>query len=264
MRVLSSTSSFLAESVKGAGYTVQLLLRSLARAPRALVRARMLLDQMYTCGIKPLPVVAIVAIFTGILLAYQTGLELDRFGQREKIADLIGIVLCREMGPFITSLILTASVGAAMAAELGTMNVSEEIDAIECMSIDPVDFLVMPRVIALALMCPMLTFVTDVVGIIGGGFISEAQLNIPWNLYLRNVHDSLTAPWGVLPVPKDIFTGLFKALVFGITIATVGCSTGLRTRGGALGVGRSTRGAVVISFMLTIIFGYFMTWFFYP
>lgn len=264
MELMRFAYNFLRESVRGAGYTVELLLGALARVPRGFRRVRMLLDQMYICGIKPLPVVVIVAIFTGILLAYQTGLELDRFGQREKIADIIGIVLCREMGPFITALILTASVGAAMAAELGTMKVSEEIDAIEVMSIDAVDFLVTPRLMALALMCPLLTFFTDIVGILGGGFISESQLQIPWSLYLRSARDSLTTPASSFPLPKDLFSGLFKALIFGMTIAVVGCSAGLRTTGGALGVGRATRGAVVISFMLIIILGYFLTWFFYP
>lgn len=262
--MIQLASNFLQESIHGAGYTVELLLRAIGTMHRSFRRLRMIIDQMYVCGVKPLPVVSIVAVFTGILLAYQTGLELDRFGQREKIADIIGIVLCREMGPFITALILTAAVGAAMAAELGTMTVSEEIDAIECMSIDPVDFLVMPRLVALALTCPLLTFIVDIVGIVGGGFISESQLQIPWNLYLRNVIESLNRPFSTIPLPKDLFVGLFKALIYGITIATVGCSYGLRTTNGALGVGRQTRGAVVTCFMLVIIFGYFMTWAFYP
>ncbi|MFH0946800.1 MAG: ABC transporter permease [Planctomycetota bacterium] len=264
MDLLQFTGQFLRQSINGAGYTVQLFLSSVVRMPRAVLRLRMLLDQMYTCGIKPLPVVVVVGVFTGIILAYQTGLELDRFGQREKIADIIGIVLCREMGPFITGIILTASVGAAMAAELGTMKVSEEIDAIECMSIDPIEFLVMPRILALALLAPILTFIGDVVGVIGGGFISESQLQIPWNLYIRGVVDSLSGSADVTGLPKDLFVGLGKAIVFGLTIATVGCSSGLRTSGGALGVGRATRGAVVVSFILIIVFGYFMTWFFYP
>jgi phospholipid/cholesterol/gamma-HCH transport system permease protein len=255
---------FLHDSIKSAGQTVELMVRAAGRLHRIPARFRQIVDQLYVCGVKPLPVVVIVAVFTGILLAYQVGLELDRFGQREKIADIIGIVLCREMGPFITGLIVTASVGAAMAAELGTMTVSEEIDAIECMSIDPVDFLVMPRILALAITCPMLTFLVDFVGIIGGGFVSESQLQIPWTLYLRNVQESLTTPFKDFPLPKDLFTGLFKALIFGITIAAVGCAAGLRTTNGAIGVGRETRAAVVTSFMLIIILGYFQTWIFYP
>lgn len=256
--------AFLGRAVNGAGYMVDLMLRSLGRFPHVIRRPRMLLDQMYTCGIKPVPVVVIVAIFTGIILAYQTGLELDKFGQRDKIANLVGIVLCREMGPFITGLILTASVGAAMAAELGTMKVSEEIDAIEVMSIDPIDFLVMPRMMAMAIMTPILTFLVDLVGVLGGGFIGESQFQMPWLLYLRGVTDSLATSAELIPLPKDLFIGLLKAVVFGITIATVGCASGLRATGGALGVGRVTRGAVVVSFMLIIIFGFYMTWFFYP
>lgn len=264
MRLISFAAGFIRDSIYGAGYTVALLFRALAKIRRLPFRFRALLDQLYVCTVKPLPVVVVVAIFTGAILAYQTGLELDRFGQREKIADIIGVVLCREMGPFITAVILTASVGAAMAAELGTMRVSEEIDALETMSIDPVDFLVMPRVLALTLACPILTFVTDVIGVLGGGFISEQQLQIPWNLFLRQVLESLTLPAETTGLPKDLWTGLTKAAVFGAAIATVGCSAGLRATGGALGVGRATRGAVIVSFTLVIILGYYLTWFFYP
>lgn len=264
MDLIRFAGRFLGDALKGAGYTVNLLLASLCRLPLVFRRLRSVLDQMYICGIKPMPVVVVVGIFTGIILAYQTGIELDRFGQREKIADIIGIVLCREMGPFITGIILTASVGASMAAELGTMRVSEEIDAIEVMSIDPVDYLVAPRMFALALMCPLLTFVGDLVGVVGGGFISESQLQIPWNLYMRQVIESLTEPAEATGLPKDLYTGLVKALVFGMIIATVGCANGLTARGGALGVGRATRSAVVVSFIMIIVFGYFLTWMFYP
>ncbi|MFO0981768.1 MAG: ABC transporter permease [Planctomycetota bacterium] len=262
-KFFATTGAFVQGSVEQSGFTVDLLLRSFYWLRHVRKRWRFIVDQMFNCGIRPLPVIVVVAVFTGMILALQTGLELARFGQKERIADIIGIVLCREMGPFMTALILTASVGASMAAELGTMKVSEEIDALEVMSIDPVTFLVMPRVLALGIMCPLLTLFTNGIGVIGGSLVGAAQLDIAPEIYFRNVIDSLSDDLTFFGLPKDLYTGLFKAHVFGITIAIIGCSTGLRASGGALGVGRATRSAVINAFLIVIISGYYMTWIFY-
>jgi phospholipid/cholesterol/gamma-HCH transport system permease protein len=255
--------STLEGAMVGAGYNVELLASTTLFLRHGMKRLRFILDQLYTCGIRPLPVVLVVALFTGMILALQTGLELEKFGATERVASIIGLSLCREMGPFMAALILTASVGAGMAAELGTMKVSEEIDALEVMSIRPESFLVMPRLVAMSLMCPLLTLVTNVVGIVGGCLVSATRLGIAPRVYIQAVQDSLSSnPW-LLGVPKDLYTGLVKAFVFGIIIAVVGCSTGLRAHGGALGVGRATRTAVIVSFLLIIITGYYMTSLFY-
>jgi phospholipid/cholesterol/gamma-HCH transport system permease protein len=240
-----------------------MLFRSVGYLPHAWKRRRFVLDQLYTCAIRPLPVVLVVALFTGMILALQTGIELERFGAKDRIASIIGLSLCREMGPFMTALILTASVGSGMAAELGTMKVSEEIDALEVMSIRPESFLVMPRLIAMALLAPLLTLVTDVVGIVGGCLVSATRLRIEPVSYLKHVVDSLSTDLTFFGLPKDVYTGLAKAFVFGVIIATVGCAAGMRTSGGALGVGRATRTSVIQSFLLIIIVGYYMTSFFY-
>ncbi len=250
-------------AVQGAGETVELFFSSAGCLHHAWKRRRFVLEQFYTCGIRPLPVVLVVALFTGMILALQTGIELDRFGAKDRIATIIGLGLCREMGPFMTALILTASVGSGMAAELGTMKVSEEIDALEVMSIRPQSFLVMPRLIAMALLTPILTFVTDLVGVLGGCLVSATRLRILPTVYMRRVVDSLSADFWVLDLPKDLYTGLSKAFVFGVIIATVGCASGLRASGGAIGVGRATRTAVIQSFLLIIIVGYYLTSFFY-
>ncbi|MEW6746841.1 MAG: ABC transporter permease [Planctomycetota bacterium] len=263
MPIFRATGRFIAENIIGAGYTVTLLARTTLGLRLVWKRRRYVLEQLFNAGVRPLPVIAVVAIFTGMILSLQTGLELARFGQKERIADIIGIVLCREMGPFMTGLILTASVGAGMAAELGTMKVSEEIDALEVMSIDPSNFLVMPRVLALAVMCPIMTLITNVIGVIGGSIVGYSQLEIAPELYFRQVLDSLTDLDRVFGLPKDLYTGLFKAHVFGVIIAIVGCSAGLRADGGALGVGRATRRAVINAFLLVIIVGYYLTWIFY-
>ena len=250
-------------AVQGAGATVALLGSTAACLPHAWKRRRFVLDQLYTCGIRPLPVVLVVALFTGMILALQTGIELDRFGVKERIASIIGLGLCREMGPFMTALILTASVGSGMAAELGTMKVSEEIDALETMSIRPESFLVLPRLLAMAVLTPLLTFVTDVVGVLGGCLVSATRLRILPTLYMKHVTDSLSQDLAVFGLPKDLYTGLAKAFVFGVIIATVGCASGLRASGGAIGVGRATRTAVIQSFLLIIVVGYYLTSFFY-
>jgi len=226
-------------------------LRTLWR-PRARHEAAV---QLYITGIKSLGVITVVAFFTGMILALQTGLELRRFGQEVNIGTAVTIVMIREMGPFMTGLIIAASVGSAIAAQLGTMAVSEEIAALEVMSINPNRFLVMPRLVALALMMPILTVYTNLLGIVGGGIVGSTQLGVSFQAYLDNATRYAEN--------KDLFVGLFKAFVFGIIIATVACFQGLSTTEGAVGVGRSTRRTVIISFLLILIVGYMITRLFY-
>ncbi|MFQ5503923.1 MAG: MlaE family ABC transporter permease [Planctomycetota bacterium] len=247
--------------VGGAGYTLDLLCKTCVQSVSISRKLRPLVDQMYVTGVKTIPVTTLVAVFAGMILSLQTGIELRKFSQHTMIGNIVAISMCREMGPFITGLILAATVGSTMAAELGTMKVSEEIAALEVMSIDPIRFLVLPRVVALSLMCPVLTLFSDFIGIIGGAFVADTQLGVSFPLYWNNVRDSLSSSTSYLP--KDVYTGLFKAWVFGITISVVGCSSGLRAAGGALGVGRAVQLAVVYSMLLIIILGYIITWFFY-
>ncbi len=263
MTFFETVGRFLIGMVEGAGYTLGLLFLSFYYMKNVFRRRRFLMDQLFICGIKPLPVVLVVGVFTGMILALQIGVELRDFGLKELISSIIGTALCREMGPFMTALILTASVGSGMAAEIGTMKVSEEIDALEVMSIDPVDFLVAPRVLALMIMCPILTLVCNFMGVLGGGLIGMTQLDISYTTYITKVMDSLSADAEFYGLPKDLYTGLFKSWVFGILISIVGCSNGLRARGGALGVGQATRNAVISTFLLIIILGYYLTWAFY-
>jgi len=262
MNILDTAYRLLMDAVIGAGYTVILVGYAFVHTKDLVKRRHYVLEQAFITGVKPLPVILVTGLFTGMILAVQIGVELERYGQKESIASVIGSALAREMGPFMTALILTASVGSAMAAEIGTMKVSEEIDALEVMSINPVNLLVMPRIFALSIMCPLLTLICSVVGTLGGGMIGQAQFDIEFHEYFKRVLDSLRGD-GWFGLPKDLYTGLFKAWVFGVLIAAVGCSSGLRASGGALGVGRATRTAVINSFLLIIIIGYYMTWLFY-
>lgn len=211
--------------------------------------------QLYVTGIKSLGVITVVAFFTGMILALQTGLELRRFGQEVNIGTAVTVVMIREMGPFMTGLIIAASVGSAIAAQLGTMAVSEEISALEVMSINPNRFLVMPRLVALAVMMPILTVYTNILGILGGGIVGTTQLGVAFQAYIDNATRYAEN--------KDLYVGLFKAVIFGIIIATVACYQGLSTTEGAVGVGRATRQTVIISFLLILVIGYMITRLFY-
>ena len=159
--------------------------------------------------------------------------------------------MTREMGPLMTSIILAGRVGSAMAAEIGSMRVSEQIEALEVMSVSPVKYIVMPRIVALTIMCPILTVFANSIGIVGAAIVGNLQIGVPMRAFFKDAIESMAF--------KDIYSGLFKALVFGVVIATVSCSEGLRTRGGTVGVGESTRRAVVNALLLILIFNYFLT-----
>jgi phospholipid/cholesterol/gamma-HCH transport system permease protein len=214
-----------------------------------------IMHQMFVGGIKSLGVISIVAAFTGMILALQTGIELRKFGQEVNIGAAVMVSMLREMGPFMTALILAASVGSAIAAQMGTMVVSEEIAALELMSINPVRFLVMPRLVALAVMTPLLSFYSCVMGVIGGGIVGMTQLGVPWSAYMDNATRFVEN--------KDLFVGLLKAFFFGIIIVITACHQGFSTTQGAVGVGNATRRTVIISFLTILIVGYFITRMFY-
>lgn len=245
------------QACQGAGAAILMLASAAAYIPTVFhPRARReAVMQMYVAGIKSLGVITVVAFFTGMILALQTGLILRQYGQEVNIGMLVMEVMIREMGPMMAGLIIAASVGSSIAAQLGTMAVSEEIAALEVMSIAPNRFLVMPRLVALAVMMPLLTVYTNLIGLLGGGVVGKTQLGVAFQAYMDNAIQ--------YAVNKDLYTGLFKATVFGVIIATVACYQGMTTRNGAVGVGRATRLSVVISFLLILIIGYMITRIFY-
>ena len=254
---IPSLGSFLTDAAIGAGYSVGLLGQTMAQLPTLVFPANIkaTFRQLFVCGIQAIPVTLVVSIFTGAIVAMNTGMALQDIGQQGLIGRVVAVSMAREMGPFMTGLTLAASVGYAMAAEIRTMKVSEEIDALEVMGIDPARFLVLPRLVAMAVMTPILTVYVVLVGTIGGMIISASRFDVSTERFLTDVRDFLEI--------KDIYTGVFKAFVFGIVIAVVGCSQGLRAWGGAIGVGRVTRQSVVTSFLLIIILGYYVTFVFF-
>ncbi len=252
-----SLGKLIADAATGAGYSLALLGRSFVWLPYSITRRSRgdVLHQMYVCGIVSIPVTLVVSVFTGAILALNGGITLADIGQEHLMGRIVAISMAREMGPFMTALILAASVGSGMAAELGTMAVSEETDALEVMGVDDAKFLVMPRLLAMTVMTPILTVYATVLGTLGGAITSYAQYGVSFVLFKTDAFDNLEF--------KDVYTGLIKSVVFGIVIAVVGCSEGLRARGGAMGVGRATRSAVIISYLLIIVLGYYLTFAFY-
>ena len=212
---------------------------------------RDILLQMDLIGVGSLTVLILTGFFTGAVLTLQTSKELSRFGAVGATGGLVAVSLVRELGPVLAALMVAGRVGSGMASELGSMLVTEQINAMRALGTDPIKKLVVPRVLATIAMLPVLTIVADTLGIIGGLVVALTVLHITANLYLSRAWDSL--------VYMDLFGGLLKPLVFGALVALVSCYCGLRTYGGTQGVGRSTTQAVVISSVLILVFDFFLS-----
>jgi phospholipid/cholesterol/gamma-HCH transport system permease protein len=214
-------------------------------------RFRNIIKQMESVGVGSIPVVLITASFTGMVLALQSYTGFKRFNAEGLVGTVVALSMTRELGPVLTGLIVAGRAGAAMAAELGTMKVTEQIDALSAMAVNPVKYLVSPRLLAGMFMLPLLTVFSDFVGIVGGYLISVQLLEANPGVYIRRTTQYLQ--------PEDIWGGILKSAVFGIVIAIISCYKGFQAEGGAEGVGRATTGAVVISEMLILISNYFLT-----
>ena len=208
------------------------------------VKRAPLFEQMVFMGTKSIIIVFFVCFFTGIVLAMQSAYQLAQMGGTIYVASLVSIAICRELGPVLTALVLAGRIGAAITAEIGSMKVNEQVEALETMGINPVRFLVAPKVLALFLMLPCLTVVGDLAGMLGGYLVGVTDLGINSHLYIQVAAKFLSL--------KDIYTGLSKSLVFAVIISLVGCYQGLTTKGGAVGVGRATTVSVVTSFIMII------------
>src|SRR6187549_2957512 len=161
----------------------------------------MIAEQMYQSAVQTVHVVLVVGLFIGMIVALQTGIELSRIGQQDQIGTIVALSMAREMGPFITATILAATAGSSMAAEIGTMAVSDELAALEVLSVDRVKLLILPRLVALAIAAPLLTILCDTIGIFGGGFVAQSQLNVTFQLYLDSAIDALRTPAQLVPLP---------------------------------------------------------------
>ena len=210
---------------------------------------------MNKTGVNSCGIVFMTAFFTGIVLAFQTAYTMRQMSAEIYIASLVALSVTRELGPVLTALVVAARVGASITAELGTMQVTEQIDALETMGTNPIKYLIVPRFLALAIMLPLLTIYADFVGMLGGLLVGVTKLHLAPYLYIKKTFDALAF--------KDVSTGLLKSLVFACIITIVACYQGMKTRGGAEGVGRSTTNSVVISCVLIIAADCFFTAMFY-
>ncbi len=212
---------------------------------------REMLRQAQAIGVRSASIVAVTATFTGMVLSLQTAYALARFGAKYYVGSVVGLALVRELGPVLAALMVAGRVGAGITAELGSMQVTEQVDAIRAMGADPLQKLVLPRVVAATLMLPLLTVLADVLGLAGAMVIAQVQHGIQSHFFIQTVVTTVML--------DDLFSGLAKTFFFGWVIASVGCFIGLRTRGGTVGVGNATTRAVVTASIAILVGDFFLT-----
>lgn len=216
------------------------------------VHRRNTVEQMAAVGPESLLIALITAAFVGMVFTIQVTREFISFGAGTAVGGVLALTLARELGPVLTAVIIAGRVGSAFAAEIGTMKVTEQIDALQILKTDPIDYLVIPRVIACALMLPLLNILSFITGMTGGLIIASSQYGIPQSVFLNSAQNFLSI-W-------DLVSSLVKAFFFGILIAVIGTSWGLTTTGGAKGVGQSTTTAVVTALLAIFISNFFLSW----
>ncbi|MFH1790523.1 MAG: ABC transporter permease [Candidatus Omnitrophota bacterium] len=212
--------------------------------PRKPFRIGQTVKQITKIGMESLPIVSLISFFTGMVLALQSAYQMQKISAEMYIASLVALSMTRELGPVLTALIVAGRCGASITAELGTMRVTEQIDALETMGTNPINYLVMPRFWALLISLPVLTIYSDIIGILGGYVIGRYKLGITHHMYQRMTFEPLRH--------KDIYSGLLKSVVFAIIICVIACYEGMNTKEGAEGVGKATTSSVVRSFILII------------
>jgi phospholipid/cholesterol/gamma-HCH transport system permease protein len=215
------------------------------------VKARDLFRQVVLIGNNSLLIIFLTNIFTGMVMALQTAYGLQRFGAKLYVGNIVSLAQVRELGPVLTAIMLCGRVGAGIAAEVASMVVTEQVDAIKALGANPIRKLVSPRVLAAMIVVPLMTVLADLIGIAGGALVATLELNITWHTYLRSVVTFVTI--------KDVFDGLIKASVFGFLLVSVACYKGLHARGGTEGVGMATTEAVVTGSILILVSDFFLT-----
>lgn len=235
------------------GGLLGLLMETLYWCKSAFSNSDKVFAQLYVIGNQTLPVGALIALFSGGVLALQAGPTLAQFGLEENVGGLVGLSLAKEIGPIMASILIAGRVGSAMAAELASMSVYEEIDALKTMDINPVRYLVMPRFIAMVLALPVLVIYMDVIGWFGGGLVAlvNPEVHLSLDVYYRNLSELVDF--------AAVLNGLIKSMIFGVIISIVCCYVGLKTKGGPREIGYSVTKAVVLSFVLVLVSDYYIT-----
>jgi phospholipid/cholesterol/gamma-HCH transport system permease protein len=233
------------------GGVVYLVGQTLYLLPKVFKRLYLFFLQFYFMGFESLLIVIVTSLFSGMIVAYQAWYQAQQYMPMVYIGMSVAKAMMIELGPLLTGLVVAGRVGSAMAAELGTMKVTEQIDALESLSINPVEYLVVPRVLSSIVILPILTIISEFVAILGGFFLSFVYLGVPAEVYFRGVRLNY--------FPITLYGGLIKSVTFGFVIAIMGCYHGLNTTGGAEGVGKSTTRSVVSAMVLILILDYLVS-----
>lgn len=239
------------ENVEEMGKILLLFISIVSWMVRPPLKLRLIFKQLEFVGVKSIFVVVLTGTFTGMVLALQSYYGFRLFSAESLVGSTVALSMTRELGPVLTALMVTARAGSAMAAELGTMRVTEQIDALSVMAANPVKHLIVPRVVAGVIMLPILTIVSDFMGILGGYFVGVMVLNINEGVFIKNITKYVDL--------GDLYNGLTKAAVFGLILSLVGCYKGFNTTGGAEGVGKATTEAVVLASITILVSDYFLT-----
>ena len=249
--ILNLIGLWVLKLLEESGKVMILFFRTLGLIFRPPLDLRGLLRQIERVGVNSIPVVLITGAFTGMVLALQSYTGFKRFNAEAFVGTVVALSMTRELGPVLSGLMVSGRVGSAMAAELGTMQVTEQIDALYTLATNPIKYLIVPRFLASLIIMPVLTVFADAVGMLGGYAVSVYLLGSNPTIYIRRTYDYLDL--------EDIYIGLLKACVFGMIIAIIGCYQGFNAQGGAEGVGKATTRAVVLSSLLILIANYFIT-----
>ncbi len=243
-----STSGFFSY----AGGAASLFGESVGFISRLRIRVRETIDQAYLLGVQSWAIVILTSLFTGMVFALESAVQAVQYGVGNLVGGAVTFTMVRELGPMLSAVVVAGRSGAAISAELGSMVVTEQIEALESLGLSPVRMLVVPRLIALIVMLPLLTVFADIIGTLGGMIIAQIYAHISYESFINSAR--ATVPF------SDVLRGLIKSIVFAIIIAIIGSYNGLRTRGGAAGVGRSTTGAVVTAIILIFIFNFALSY----
>lgn len=238
-----------------AGGVAELLVDSLRFIVALRIRLRETFDQAYLLGVQSWPIVLLTSLFTGMVFSLESAVQAVQYGVGNLVGGAVAFSAARELGPMLSAVVVAGRTGAAIAAELGSMVVTEQIEALQALGLSPTRMLVVPRLVALVLMLPLLTILADIVSIVGGMWVAGIYAHISQESFIASARAVL--PFG------DVVKGLVKTLVFAVIIAIVGAYQGLSTRGGAAGVGKSTTSAVVISIILIFIFNFALSYVLY-
>jgi phospholipid/cholesterol/gamma-HCH transport system permease protein len=235
-----------------AGGAATLLGESVGFIGRLRVRVRETIDQAYLLGVQSWAIVVLTSLFTGMVFSLESAQQAVQYGVGNLVGGAVAFTMVRELGPMLSAVVVAGRSGAAISAELGSMVVTEQIEALQSLGLSPVRMLVVPRLIALIVMLPILTVFANIVGILGGMVIAQIYAHISYESFINSARTSL--PF------SDVLRGLVKSVIFAIIIAVIGSYNGLRTRGGAAGVGRATTGAVVTAIILIFVFNFALSY----